>query len=271
MLQIVFTRLEVQFRRATVLSGNPDSDLYQWFQGSKLCLGDIESLITLNDDEGSIDVKVRGTNLLKLNCFYFLDEILDIINQALKFIAPGLLYKKYIFSSKELKTHVEDPTYWSSEHIFRALLSPSGVHSTLFNPNIKEDESILQLIGFGCENVPGNVVFGNDISVKKMPRNGLETLAQLLDPKDPYGKDWCLLAVKLDLSERVATLDNDCTMSRTLALIKIWCKSKNATVGNLFNVLMEIGREDAASTVTVSAPLYKIMTFPENQYLRIEN
>lgn len=137
-----------------------------------------------------------------------------------------------------------------------------------------------------------------------MPRNGLETLAQLLDPKDPYGKDWCLLAVKLDLSERVATLDNDCTMSRTLALIKIWCKSKNATVGiltvnlvliliqsdhvynfitssfikflfltlgNLFNVLMEIGREDAASTVTVSAPLYKIMTFPENQYLRIEN
>lgn len=61
---------------------DPDGDLYQWFRGSKLCAGDIEALVTLEQDGQAIDVKVRGTHALRLACFYFMEEILAVIDQV---------------------------------------------------------------------------------------------------------------------------------------------------------------------------------------------
>lgn len=74
--------LQVQLRRAMQSLGDPDSDLYQWFEGSKLCSGLIESLITLADDGEAIEMKVRGPPSSELACFYFIEELLGIVDQV---------------------------------------------------------------------------------------------------------------------------------------------------------------------------------------------
>ena len=74
--------LQVQLRRAMQSLGDSDSDLYQWFEGSKLCSGPIESLITLEDDGEAIEMKVRGPQSSELACFYFIEELLGIVDQV---------------------------------------------------------------------------------------------------------------------------------------------------------------------------------------------
>ena len=74
--------LQVQLRRAMQSLGDPDSDLYQWFEGSKLCSGLIESLVTLEDDGEAIEMKVRGPPSSELACFYFVEELLGIVDQV---------------------------------------------------------------------------------------------------------------------------------------------------------------------------------------------
>jgi death-associated protein kinase len=74
--------LQVQLRRAVQSLGDSDSDLYQWFEGSKLCSGPIESLITLEDDREAIEIKVRGPPTSELACFYFVEELLGLVDQV---------------------------------------------------------------------------------------------------------------------------------------------------------------------------------------------
>jgi hypothetical protein len=63
------------------------SDLYQWLNGSKLCFGTIESLITLecssDRTDESIEVKVRGPPGTGKNCFLFLEELLGVIDMVM--------------------------------------------------------------------------------------------------------------------------------------------------------------------------------------------
>lgn len=82
LLLLSFKCLQVQLRRAVQSLGDSDSDLYQWFEGSKLCSGAIESLITLEDDREAIEIKVRGPPTSELSCFYFVEELLGLVDQV---------------------------------------------------------------------------------------------------------------------------------------------------------------------------------------------
>jgi death-associated protein kinase len=92
LLLLTIKCLQVQLRRVVQSIGDPDSDLYQWFEGSKLCSGPIESLVTLEDDREAIEIKVRGPPTSELACFYFVEELLGLIDQVeLKIIKLILL------------------------------------------------------------------------------------------------------------------------------------------------------------------------------------
>ena len=75
------------------------------------------------------------------------------------------------------------------------------------------------------------MILGGDLPITELSTYCQTSLAQLLDPPDPLGKDWCLLAVKLDMGHKIASLDNSFTLSKTLALLDLWGKSKEATIG----------------------------------------
>lgn len=76
----------MELRRTVVSYCDSDSDLYQWFRGSKLCSGLIESLITLEsvdtDQAECVEIKVRGPTNTGTICFFFIEEILGIIDQV---------------------------------------------------------------------------------------------------------------------------------------------------------------------------------------------
>lgn len=64
------------------------------------------------------------------------------------------------------------------------------------------------------------------------------------------------------MGHKIASLDNSFTCSKTLALLDLWGKSKEATIGNLIKKLVDFGREDAAEVLMQSAPLYRVTTTP---------
>jgi death-associated protein kinase len=59
-------------------------------------------------------------------------------------------------------------------------------------------------------------------------------LCQLLDPPDPMGRDWCLLAVRLEMADKVPKLDgNDLTKtsSQTARVLDEWEQNASSTIG----------------------------------------
>lgn len=62
-----------------------DSDLFQWYHGSKFCTGILESMVTLEEDEDlsqCVEVKVRGPKESSQDCFYFMDEIMRYLQDV---------------------------------------------------------------------------------------------------------------------------------------------------------------------------------------------
>jgi len=51
-----------------------DSYLYQWYGGAVLCISNIECMVSLEQD-GCIEIKIRGSKSSSYTCFYFLEEI----------------------------------------------------------------------------------------------------------------------------------------------------------------------------------------------------
>ena len=59
-----------------------------------------------------------------------------------------------------------------------------------------------------------------------------QSLCELLDPEDPFGKDWCLLAVRLGLIDKVPKLEGAFKgQSQSARLLDEWEKSPNSTIG----------------------------------------
>jgi hypothetical protein len=57
--------------------------LFQWKGGSRMLCGPLEGMIELvNQHQTSIEVKVRGPRDTNKTCFFFLEEILGIIDQV---------------------------------------------------------------------------------------------------------------------------------------------------------------------------------------------
>ena len=62
-----------------------------------------------------------------------------------------------------------------------------------------------------------------------------QLLCQLLDPPDPLGKDWSILAVKLELAEKLPKLEEPRTAavtSQTAKLLDEWEQKSSSTIGN---------------------------------------
>lgn len=65
---------------------NIECDLYQWWQGSKLCWGSIECLLMLNGGNGNecLDLKIRGPPGSGQTCFALMEKLLQWINEVFK-------------------------------------------------------------------------------------------------------------------------------------------------------------------------------------------
>ncbi|KAI4457163.1 ankyrin repeats (3 copies) [Holotrichia oblita] len=258
----VFPYIQADLRRSTFdyySNGDSDTDLYQWYHGSKLCTTTLETLITLNEsnDGGEyVEIKIRGPRLTSQYCFYFFHQVQNIITTAINRICPGLLIERHILSSHQLRVHHLEPYSYDPQIVMSAMLdAESTLDVTLYNQEVERQESIVQLVLFDDIEIANNIQWGCALKVSDLCAPAKLKMCGLLDPPEPHGRDWCLLALKLGLSqERIAALDSQHS-SHTMRLLTI----ADCSIGNLITSLLELDRGDVAEIVSRSAPILRLI------------
>ena len=82
--------------------------MYQWWRGSKLCIGPCESIITLEEeDQGYIEVRVRGPRGSGTQCFSLISIITDAVDSCIETVAPGMILERHWLSPSQLRDYDE--------------------------------------------------------------------------------------------------------------------------------------------------------------------
>ncbi|XP_017770911.1 PREDICTED: death-associated protein kinase 1-like isoform X2 [Nicrophorus vespilloides] len=257
----IFTHVQVDLRKATLESGAAnETDLYQWYRGSKLCTSVLETLITLHEDASTgdefIEVKIRGPRESSQYCFHLFEQVLETVGQALKRVCPGLLVERHVLSPQQLRIHDPETYAYEPQVLAAAMLeAESTLDVTIHNAYTDKQESIIQLVLFDDQAIAHNIQWGCALKVRDVPTPAKLKLCGLLDPPEPHGRDWCVLALRLGLSqERIAALDSQHS-SCTMRLLSI----ADCSIGALVASLHDLDRGDAADVVLRSAPLLKVV------------
>ncbi|XP_076231869.1 death-associated protein kinase 1 isoform X2 [Calliopsis andreniformis] len=251
----IFPHLQAQLRKMTQSWDPSNSDLYQWWRGSKLCRGPCECIITFEEeDQSCIEIRVRGTRSSTPQCFALLSIIFDAIDTTIELVAPGMLLEKHWLSPSQLREYDEVVHCWEPAPIISALVDKGLEEATLKNPLNGKEETVWEIVGCGLP-LMENCLPGPKQPVKQIKPAVQRRLAQMLDPPDRHGRDWCLLAVRLGLGDRVAQLDSTVD-SPTLRLLNT--AGADCTVGSLIQQLRALDREDAVHLLLSYTPTYII-------------
>ncbi|XP_077291139.1 death-associated protein kinase 1-like [Arctopsyche grandis] len=255
---------------------NIECDLYQWWQGSKLCWGPVECLLMLNGANGceSLDLKIRAPPGSGITCFALLEKLLRWINQAIGRVAPGLTLERHILSAQQLKLHHEEPFSWTSRQINTELLNhDENDNDTPFstilltNSTSGKKESLLSLMFFDCSTIDEITKWGPRIPVRDITGSLLAKLGALLDPPHPLGAHWCMLAVSLGVNQdTIAAFDSETEIWHTSKLLS----AVNCNIGALVRKLTSLGRTDAAEEILSLIPLYSVVDYDSIDIVKLE-
>uniref|UniRef100_A0A8B9Q249 Death associated protein kinase 1 n=1 Tax=Apteryx owenii TaxID=8824 RepID=A0A8B9Q249_APTOW len=238
-----------------------DADIRLWVNGSKIMNRGAELLVLLVNHGQGIEVQVRGLETEKIKCCLLLDSVCSTIDNLMATTLPGLLTVKYYLSPQQLREHHEPVMVYQPRDFFRA---QSQKETSLTNTMGGYKESFSSILCFGCLEVYSQGSLGMDIHVSDLNLLTRRKLSRLLDPPDPMGKDWCLLAMNLGLPDLVAKYNtnngtqNDFISSPVHALLQEWSNAPESTVGILMSKLRELGRRDAADFLLKASPVFKI-------------
>lgn len=109
-------------------------------------------------------------------------------------------------------------------------------------------------------NALGGVVLGPQLHAAILPLPVHQRLCALLDPPEPIGRDWCMLAVLLGLTDMLPHLDpgDNPAQSPTSRILKEWLKDSSSTISCLVDKLKELGRLDVVEVIMRTAPFIKV-------------
>ncbi|XP_076663899.1 death-associated protein kinase 1 isoform X2 [Andrena cerasifolii] len=258
----VFPHLQAQLRKITQSWDPLNTDLYQWWRGSKLCIGPCESIITFEEeDQSCIEIRVRGPRGTSAQCFALFSIIFDAIDTTIELVAPGMLLERHWMSPSQLREYDEVVHSWEPAPMISALIDKGLEEAVLKNPLNGREETIWDIVSFGLP-LMENCLPGPKQPIKQMKPAVQRRLAQMLDPPDRHGRDWCLLAVRLGLGDRVAQLDSTVD-SPTLRLLNT--AGADCAVGSLIQQLRALDREDAVHLLLSYTPTYILSTTNDSE------
>ena len=262
-LKHIFPRIQTHLRRNILQeSDDPDSDLYQWHHGSKYCCGDFEGMISMDRQEQFVEIKVRGPAEARTALFYFLEDFVNTAEQVIAHVCPGLCIEKHVLSCSQLKDHLRNPHCYSPKDIMQSQLDRN---LTLKTPE-GITESYCDVMFLGSTEVKNSICSGVDIPVSLLLTTTRQMLCRLMDPQDPLGRDWCLLAVTLGLETCLPSLDTTSSNSesKTDLTLEEWSQREpNATVEHLIGTLREFNRDDAVDIILQTSPLFRVMVYED--------
>ncbi|MBN3303615.1 death-associated protein kinase 1 isoform X2 [Amia ocellicauda] len=259
----IFHKLQVNLCRWSHQQKPEGDDIRLWTNGVKITHGGAEVMVLLVNHGQGIEVQVRGLEQEKIKCYLLLDLICSVIDNLMATTLPGLLTVKYYLSPQQLREHHEPIMIYQPRDFFRA---QAQKESSLTNTMGGYKESFSSILGFGCAEVYHQGTLGMDIHISDICLLVRRKLSRLLDPPDAMGKDWCLLAMNLGLTDLVAkhSTQNGTPKegvfhpSPTAMLIQEWSNSAESTVGIFMAKLRELGRRDAADFLLKSSSVFKV-------------
>ncbi|CAD5206687.1 unnamed protein product [Bursaphelenchus okinawaensis] len=261
-LQSTFSRIQVAMRRSMNDFQDPiDADLQQWSGCSKICSGSMEALVRLHGD--AVEIQVRGPKENVPACVYFMEDLANLVEQTASEVAPGISLERHFLSPKHLAAHRPSPASFPPEEIMAMQQRES---LSIVNTD-GEEELFTNVVCFGSRDVAAVLTLGIDVSVSQLQLNARCELASLLDPPDNMGRDWSILAVKLNLTDQLPEVDSTGqSLSRTDQLLAEWALQcpEVASIGRLCSILDEMGRQDARDVLYRTVPLYLFAPFEEN-------
>uniref|UniRef100_A0A8C2WUL6 Death-associated protein kinase 1 n=1 Tax=Cyclopterus lumpus TaxID=8103 RepID=A0A8C2WUL6_CYCLU len=240
-----------------------DGDIHLWTNGAKVSQGGAEAMILLVNHGQGVEIQVRGHDSERAKCYALLDTACSITENLLTSTLPGLLTAKYYLSPQQLREHHAPIMVYQPKDFFRAQVQRE---SSLTNTMGGYRESFSSILSFGCAEVYQQGTLGKDIHISDVPLLARRKLCRMLDPPDALGKDWCLLAMNLGLTDLVAKHTNGTPNggqaapqpSPTAALLRAWSARADSTVGALMAKLRELGRRDAADFLLKASPVFKV-------------
>ncbi|XP_069332396.1 death-associated protein kinase 1 isoform X3 [Eulemur rufifrons] len=238
-----------------------DADIRLWVNGCKIAHRGAELLVLLVNHGQGVEVQVRGLETDKIKCCLLLDSVCSTIENVMATTLPGLLTVKHYLSPQQLREHHEPVMIYQPRDFFRA---QTLKETSLTNTMGGYKESFSSIMCFGCHDVYQQASLGMDIHASDLNLLTRRKLSRLLDPPDPMGKDWCLLAMNLGLPDLVAKYNTnngapkDFLPSPVHALLREWTSYPESTVGILMSKLRELGRRDAADFLLKASSVFKI-------------
>ncbi|KAF7658500.1 hypothetical protein LDENG_00012160 [Lucifuga dentata] len=229
-------------------------------------------ILLVNHGQG-LEIQVRGHDSERAKCYVLLDTICSITENLLASTLPGLLTAKYYLSPQQLREHHAPIMVYQPKDFFRAQVQRE---TSLTNTMGGYRESFSSILAFGCAEVYQQGSLGTDIHISEVPLLARRKLCRMLDPPDALGKDWCLLAMNLGLTELVAKHSSGTSNgspelnsspdsqqaplqpSPTAALLQEWSGQAGSTVGVLMAKLRELGRRDAADFLLKASPVFRV-------------
>lgn len=252
-----------------------DGDIHLWTNGAKVSQAGVEAMILLVNHGQGVEIQVRGHDSERAKCYTLLDTLCSITENLLASTLPGQLTAKYYLSPQQLREHHAPIMVYQPKDFFRAQVQRE---TSLTNTMGGYRESFSSILVFGCAEIYQQGILGTDVHISDVPLLARRKLCRMLDPPDAMGKDWCLLAMNLGLTELVAKysngtpngtseldLDSDSQQaalqpSPTAALLQEWSGQAGSRVGVLMAKLRELGRRDAADFLLKASPVFKVNT-----------
>ncbi|GFR67449.1 death-associated protein kinase 1 [Elysia marginata] len=250
-------------------SSSKDADLYQWHHGSKYCCARLEGIIDMDRNEQYLEIKVRGPKgSERANLYYFLEDFVSIIEQVVESVCPGLCVERYTLSPSQLREHGKVVRSYSPTELLRMQLDNRS--SVVLSGLQRED--FIDIACLGSEEILESVTLGMELPISHLTVHTQRLLSLLLDPPEAMGKDWCLLAVILGLSDVLPALEESAKdeekaeqeVSHTQKVLNEWTRvHPNANIRELVCKLKEIGRLDAVEAILRTGPPFKVLSFED--------
>ncbi len=226
-----------------------EKELFQCLRASRYAVeGVAEAIVELRKEDGSVTVKVRGRRSAGRRCFLLLEEVLGVMDQVLLDMSPGTPVDKHVLSAHDLRAAASRglPVHaYSPADVVAALEAASDdggggedfSTASLRHPTHKEvQESLSDLVCFGSAEICSLLLPGTLLHASVLSTLTRQALCALLDPEDQLGRDWCLLAVRMGLGDRLPKLDavgggRRMGNSQTAKLLEEWERLQSSSIG----------------------------------------
>ncbi|XP_071115765.1 death-associated protein kinase 1-like [Haliotis cracherodii] len=263
-LKYLFPRIQVYLRRNIAQDTDDpsnDTDLYQWHHGTKYCCGDLEGMIDMDRHEQYLEIKVRGSPEARSSLFYFLEDLVNIVEQVIDNVCPGLCVERYTLSPSQLKEHNKIIRSYSPTEILRMQID--NRHSMVLSGEVYEDFG--DIVCMGSEEIMASICLGMDLDISHLSIHTRRLLSYLLDPTEHMGRDWCLLAVTLGLSDSLPVLDKEANqqVSQTDRVLEEWSKQHSASVRLLISKLKELNRLDCIEAILRTTTPFRVPNYED--------